>query len=326
LAPVRITVPENRMRFPFDQRWTLAFWNIFNNPDHRFRPDATRPEEWNRGAYLVEALGHCAQCHTPRNIMQGLSGRAYAGARQEGWLAYNLTGDPASGLGGWSDAALEQYLASGHAEGHGPASGPMAEAVQDSLRYLTPRDIHAMVVYLRTIPARSDGPQAVQAGAASASSSANPLGARIFIEACAGCHLPNGQGRQSPWAALAGDHSTGDASGTNLVQVLAHGTQIETDRGLMFMHAFTRSYTDPELAAVANYVVAQFGHRSGTITPEQIRAARGGPEQAVSSGLFGVPLPVWAAMVLVVVVLAATVVWLVLRGPPAPLSGTAGRS
>ena len=143
----------------------MMFWNLLNNPDRRFQPDRSQSADYNRGAYLVEALGHCGECHTPRNFMMGMkSGKQLAGAEQVGWLAYNLTSDSTSMA--WAAGAtrsLEQYLSTGHADGHGPASGPMAEVVEDSLRYLTPEDIHAMVVYLRAVPAQPDGPAQVQA-------------------------------------------------------------------------------------------------------------------------------------------------------------------
>ncbi len=283
VAPIRATVPENRIAFPYNQRWALFFWNLLNNPDRRFQPDSTQPAEYNRGAYIVEALGHCGECHTPRNFMMGLdNARKFAGAEQQGWLAYNLTSDRNAGLGGWSDAQLAQYLSTGHADGRGPASGPMAEAVEDSLRYLTQEDIRAMVTYLRAIPAQPDGPPAVQAGSPPAPS--GMLGPRLFAQACAGCHLPNGDGRQAPWAALKGSHSTGDTVGTNLVQVLTQGTQIATSQGLMFMHEFTGAYTDQELAALGNYAIGQFGFRQGGITPGRIHAGRASADKAAGPG------------------------------------------
>ena len=101
------------------------------------------------------------------------------------------------------------------------------------------------------------------------------LGPRLFVQACAGCHLPSGAGRQSAWAALQGSHTAADPAGTNLLQVLAAGTQIQTSQGLMFMHPFTGAYTDVELAALANYTISQFGLRQGTITPDQIQKQRG---------------------------------------------------
>ncbi|HLZ67107.1 MAG TPA: cytochrome c [Aliidongia sp.] len=274
LAPVATEIPANRMKFPYSQRWLMVGWNLFNNPGKPLAPDASKPVEWNRGAYLVEALGHCGECHTPRNFMQGLKdAKAYAGADVEGWHAYNLTGDKDTGLGGWTEAALEQYLSTGHADGHGPASGPMAEAIENSLRFLSPGDIHAMAVYLKSLPAQQDGPPAVPAKVAAVAP--NPLGAHLFVQACAGCHLPDGTGRQSAWAALGGAHSAGDVAGTNLVQILAHGSQMQTAQGQVFMHSFTGGYTDAELAAIANYTIGQFGGRAGQVTAQQIKAARG---------------------------------------------------
>lgn len=273
LPPVRAATPANDLSFPFNQRYLVRAWNLLFLPAHRLEPDPSKDAQWNRGAYLVEALGHCGECHTPRNFMFGLNqSKKFAGAEQVGWLAYNLTSDPIHGLGRWSDAQLEQYLATGHADGHGPASGPMAEAVEYSLRHLSPEDVHAMVTYLRGVPAQPDGPPAILTGAPPVAP--NALGARLFVQACAGCHLPDGDGRQSPWAALRGSHTTGDPAGTNLVQVLTNGTRIQTNQGPAFMHPFTGAYTDEELASLANYTSSQFGLHPGNITPEQIRKQR----------------------------------------------------
>ncbi len=273
LKPVHAEVPANKLRFPFNQRWTLWFWNQLNNPGHRFEPAADKSAAWNRGAYLAQALGHCDQCHTPRNWMQGLKqGRAYAGATQVGWLAYNITPDKTHGIGAWTDADLAQYLSTGTAPGHGPASGPMAEAVSNSLRYLTPPDIAAIVTYLRGLAPQPDGPPAVAAHVTPGAP--DPLGAQVFNAACAGCHLPNGQGRQSAWAALAGDHSAGDPRGTNMLQILAQGSELRTKDRLVFMHAFTQSFSDAELAAAANYVTTAFAGRDSAVTAADVAAAR----------------------------------------------------
>ena len=276
LTPVAAAAPANDIGFPYNQRWGLFFWNLFNNPDRRFSPDQSKPAAYNRGAYLVNALGHCGECHTPRNFMMGLKdSKALAGAVQADWRAYNLSSDATSGLGGWSDDQIFQYLSTGQAPGHGPASGPMGEAVERSLSHLSADDIKAIVTYLRGVPAQSDGPPAPRAGAPAAP--ADPLGQRLFAQACAGCHLPSGAGRQSAWAALGGSHTTADSEATNLVQVLTKGTKIETREGLMFMHPFTGGYTDEELAAIANYVQSQFGARQGAVTPDQIGKFRGAP-------------------------------------------------
>ncbi len=205
--------------------------------------------------------------------MMGLdSGRKFAGTEQVGWLAYNLTSDRTHGLGTWSDAQIAQYLSSGHADGRGPASGPMAEVVEKSLRYLTPEDIRSIVAYLRTIPPQQDGPVVVAVTQPVAPTDA--LGAHLFEQACTGCHLPDGAGRQSPWAALRGAQSAADPAGTNVVQVLTHGAQIGTSEGVMFMHPFTGAYSDTELAALARYVAGQFGAQRSEVTQAQIRKAR----------------------------------------------------
>jgi mono/diheme cytochrome c family protein len=148
----------------------------------------------------------------------------------------------------------------------------MAEVVEKSLRHLTSEDIQSLVAYLRTIPGQSDGPPSVRAG--SPVLAEDTLGQRRFEQACSGCHLPDGNGRQSPWASLSGSHSTGDPASTNLLQVLTRGSSIETKEGSMFMHAFTGAYTDEEVAALANYTSNQFGFRQGNVTPEQIRRLR----------------------------------------------------
>ena len=153
LKPINAPAIPNTFAFPFDQRWAMGIWATMFNANRRFEPHANQSAEWNRGAYLVEALAHCGECHTPRNLFQALDNRRkFAGAVTGGWRAYNITGDPTSGVGDWTEQALAHYLATGHAEGRGTAAGPMGEAVDLSLVHLTGEDIAAMVAYLRTVP------------------------------------------------------------------------------------------------------------------------------------------------------------------------------
>jgi mono/diheme cytochrome c family protein len=287
LPPVHAPAPQNTLSFPFNQRWTMAFWNLVFVNDHRFQSDPARTPQQNRGAYLATALGHCGECHTPRNLAFAVSnGRALAGALVQGWLAGNITSDNHSGVGDWSDRQLADYLGTGHADERGSASGPMAEAVGNSLQYLMPADIAALASYLRTVPpqqgapgrginiippvaittstAWAPGPQDVQ----------NDLGARIFEGACASCHQWNGQGQQTPYAALVGSQAVNDPNGTNLVQVLLAGADLQAVHRSAFMPGFGKAYTDQELAAVANYVIAHFGAKTGLVTPSQIHASR----------------------------------------------------
>ena len=125
LPPVHAAAPDNTLAFPFNQRWAMSFWSALFNPDTRFEPDTRQSPEWNRGAYLAEALAHCGECHTPRNLAFALDNRKkFAGAVTAGWRAFNITSDKATGIGGWRDEDLVAYLAIGHADGSRHAVRP----------------------------------------------------------------------------------------------------------------------------------------------------------------------------------------------------------
>ena len=113
LRPLHAPAPENTLVFPFNQRALMGVWAAFFNPDKRFEPHTDRSAQWNRGAYLVEAMEHCGECHTPRNLGFALDNRSkFTGAIQAGWRAYNITPDRGSGVGAWSDEELAKALAS----------------------------------------------------------------------------------------------------------------------------------------------------------------------------------------------------------------------
>ena len=112
------------LQFPFNQRWAMIFWSWAFNPNTRFAPNTAMSAEWNRGAYIAEALAHCGECHTPRNLAFALNNRRkFAGAVAAGWRAYDITSDKSTGIGSWSDEEVFAYLAKGHAMGRGTASG-----------------------------------------------------------------------------------------------------------------------------------------------------------------------------------------------------------
>ena len=144
----------NTFSFPYNQRWPMTFWSAFFNENTRFQPHPVQSEEWNRGAYIAEALAHCGECHTPRNLAQALDNRnKFAGALTAGWYAFNITSDKGSGIGAWTDDEVRSYLSAGHASGRGTAAGPMGEAVDQSFTAIAPSDIRALVTYLRSVPA-----------------------------------------------------------------------------------------------------------------------------------------------------------------------------
>src|SRR6478735_5990015 len=244
-----------------------------------------KPAKWNRGAYLTEALGHCGDCHTPRNILFGLKARQkFAGALIQGWKAYNITPDPKWGIGEWSDAQLQGYLAHGNADGRSSASGPMAEVVDNSLRFLSQDDIAAMATYLRSVPSRAARGQLAVAQAPAgqpqppkgvrADSGEGALGLRIFEGACIGCHGFDGSGAVSKYATLLGTRAVNDPAGTNATQALLQGTHVHTALGKEFMPGFGNGYSDAEIASVVNFVTGRFGTTASALTPKEVSKRR----------------------------------------------------
>lgn len=245
----------------------------------RFEPVKERSPEWNRGAYLVEAAGHCGECHTPRTLMQAMNTRSkYAGGHVEGWNAYNITGDKLSGIGTWTDTQLAHYLAHGHAEGRGVASGPMAEAVELSTSRLTSSDIAAMVTYLRTIPPIRTKAAPEMAGPAAVAASVGPpgnvTGKRVFEGACASCHAWSGRGAITDDQQLTGNRAVNDATAANVAMTILNGIGGSPERPGSYMPAFRSAYSDAELADVANYVTARFGATPSRITAADVQRMR----------------------------------------------------
>jgi mono/diheme cytochrome c family protein len=280
LPPVRATAPANTLEFPFNQRWAMAIWSELFNPDTRFEPDISKNPEWNRGAYLAEALAHCGECHTPRNLAFALNNRKkFAGAVTAGWRAFNISSDKTTGVGNWRDDDLVSYLSVGHAAGHGTASGPMGEAVDHSFSQMAPEDIRAIVAYLRTVPptASTDLP-ATLAPPASAShkegGTADARGKMVFEGACVSCHSWTGESAISPMATLTGAWAVNDPGATNVAQIVISGTKRDTPDGALSMPAFGNAYSDDEIAAVANYVTARFGTRESKLTAKDVAELR----------------------------------------------------
>jgi mono/diheme cytochrome c family protein len=281
LDPTNVGVASNDLSFPFNQRWLMGIWSLLFNPNRRFEPDPAQSPEWNRGAYLVEALAHCGECHTPRNLFQALDHRRkFAGTTQAGWRAYNITADRSSGIGAFSAPDLSAYLATGHADGHGTAAGPMGEAVDNSLSRLTPSDIAAMVAYLRSVPPINTpglpAPKETPAAAShrEGSTGAESLGKAVFEEACVSCHSWSGVSPLTHFATLTGTRAVNDPTAINVAQVVLSGAQRRSAGGLEVMPAFGAAYSDAEIAAVSNYTTARFGAKASAISTSEISKLR----------------------------------------------------
>jgi mono/diheme cytochrome c family protein len=285
LRPVTSRNADNTLVFPFNQRYTLRAWKLLFMPPGRWAPSSNHDVVSNRGSYLAEALAHCGDCHTPRNLLFATkSGRKYAGAIVDGWKAYNITSDNETGIGAWSDEEVERYLSSGHAKARGSAGGGMAEAIDLSLRHLSSEDITALTRYLRSVPAQRSElaarvvhDPATLNGATAWSPGADrdaSTGFQIFASACASCHGWDGNGQQTDNAGLRGSRSVNDPAGTNVVRAVLEGIKIGSPGGNNTMPPFAGAYSDEEIAGVSNYVIGHFGGKQGKVTAAEVRASR----------------------------------------------------
>jgi mono/diheme cytochrome c family protein len=300
VAPVDETPPQTRLAFPFNIRPLMIGWNLMFLGDRRFVPDPSKSVEWNRGAYLTEVMEHCSACHTPRDLLMAeIDSKAYAGGPVGSWYAPNITSDAVSGVGGWSNSELVQYLKTGVAPGKGQAGGGMAEAVQDSLQFLTQDDLSAIASYLKTIPpirnpgetqpAYTYGRPAsfepdLRGRAKQTSDSPISGGAALFSGYCASCHQPTGGGTPNQsYPALFNNTATGGMNVNNMVSAILFGVDRRVGEHHAFMPrfdeiSFVQSLSDEQIAEISTYVTQQFGNPHLHVTTADVATIRaGGP-------------------------------------------------
>ncbi|WP_245315454.1 c-type cytochrome, partial [Bradyrhizobium yuanmingense] len=258
---VRATTPANALAFPFNLRPLLAGWNALFHRTHEFKPDPSRSEAWNRGAYLIESLGHCSGCHSPRNALGAEQRNAYlAGGFAEGWEAPALTSLSHAPIP-WSEEELYAYLRTGHSRYHGVAAGPMAPVVRD-LKALPDQDIRAMAVYLNSFNDTADtpAPDALAAKLESATqvTVASSAGARLYQGACAVCHEVGGLPLFGTRPSLALNSNVHSTKADNLVQVILHGIADPVSSDLGYMPAFRNSMSDAQVEELVTFLRKQF--------------------------------------------------------------------
>jgi nicotinate dehydrogenase subunit B len=263
-APVRAETPKNTLAFPFNWRPLMAGWNALFHRTKEFEADATQSAIWNRGAYLVEGLGHCGACHSPRNALGAEKANAYlAGGFAEGWEAPPLTSLSHAPIP-WSEDELFAYLRSGESRFHGVAAGPMAPVVKE-LAVLPDQDIRAMAVYLGSFNENAISKPAQDALAAKLESStgtrvvsSSALGARLYEGACAVCHQVGGAPLFGSRPSLALNSNLHSAVPDNLIQVILHGIASPVSSNLGYMPGFKDSMTNDQLAELVSYLRQQF--------------------------------------------------------------------
>jgi mono/diheme cytochrome c family protein len=254
LPPVTSLIEVNHLHFPFDERWTMGGWRELYFKEGTFTPLPNRSAAWNRGAYLVEGLGHCSACHSQRNLLGAIEkSRQFDGAVIDGWFALDLSEDVTTGLGNWTIDNIATYLKTGAVDGKTTAIGPMAEVVHNSLQYLTDSDLRAMGEYLKAIP--PDSP--LRAGRlrpdASRAQSAN-----LYIDHCLGCHQSMGRGIAGVFPPLAGNGVVLASDPVDIVRIILLG--IPPQNGLIAMPSFAGAMSDQQIAGLANYVRTNWGN------------------------------------------------------------------
>jgi nicotinate dehydrogenase subunit B len=261
---VRAETPDNTLAFPFNLRPLMAGWNALFHQPRTFEADATKSAIWNRGAYLVEGLGHCGACHSPRNALGAEKAGAYlAGGFAEGWEAPALTSLSHAPIP-WSEDELYAYLRTGESRLHGVAAGPMAPVVKE-LAGLPDQDIRTMAVYLASFNANAPNKAAQDALAAGLEKStgtrivsASPVGARLYEGACAVCHAVGGPVLFGSRPSLALNSNLHSAVPDNLIQVILHGIASPASSDLGYMPGFKDSMSDDQLTELVTYLRRQF--------------------------------------------------------------------
>ena len=263
LPPVQSATPKSDLKFPFNVRPLMAGWNALFHDPAPYAPVATQSAEWNRGAYLVNGLGHCGACHTPRNALGAEQGGSafLSGAMVDGWEAPALTALSKAAVP-WTADALYGYLRHGHAPSNGTAGGPMAEVVRE-LQQVPDDDIRAMSTYLASFNPTVPDPQALAAQAVqtAAANKGRLLGApqRLFDNACAACHHdgdgPTLLGVNTPLAL--NTNLTSDRP-DNLLRTILDGVREPATKDIGFMPAFGDALDDAQIVELAGYMRARF--------------------------------------------------------------------
>ncbi|WP_447554607.1 c-type cytochrome [Vreelandella sp. EE22] len=302
VEPVNSEPPQTDLSFPFNQRWGIGLWNWLFTSDEPFTPDPERSDELNRGAYLVQGLGHCGSCHTERGLFfqeKALSDGddAYlSGETLEGWYAPSLRGDGEDGnaLARWSQQDIVDYLATGRND-HSAVAGEMTPVVDHSTSRLEERDLHAIASYLKSLSSPDSErslEQRRQAGhetetRLTAADVEDDLGARLYLDNCNACHFSNGQGAPQVFPSLAGSSMVNAEDPTGLIRVILSGARLpstEQRPARLAMPDFAWRLSDDEVADVANFVRTAWGNEAGDVSAGQVSDVRDElPEDRITS-------------------------------------------
>lgn len=259
LPPTHTSHPQNHLAFPFNQRLTLFVWRLFF-----FKPGPmTINPSWSQatinGAYLTLALGHCSECHTPRNFMQAsIANKMFAGAPVDGLFAPNISSDASYGLGHWKPQALINYLRTGYSPEGGSAYGAMQTVIANSTSQLPPADIADMAEYLQHATTPQSTPPLP---AAPDAFSSVPRGQALYASYCSACHGGNGEGIPHFSPNLANNASVIAALPNNIIGVVLNGLKNKNSPELS-MPSFASRLDNQQIADISNYVRTAWKNQS----------------------------------------------------------------
>jgi mono/diheme cytochrome c family protein len=267
---------ENRnpdLPWPLSVRAGMVVWNGLYFHEGQYQTDTTKSAEWNRGAYLVEGLGHCGACHTPKNWLGApKKSEHFAGGYGEHWYAMSLTGDERDGLGAWSPQDIVEYLKTG-STAKAAAAGPMAEVVQNSTQYLNDADLKAIAAYLKDMPSLP----MQRARSTSIDQTAMTRGAALYLDQCTGCHMENGEGLADVFPPLKGTAAVQASDPATVLEAMLNGARVVATKDKptgLAMPAFGWKLSDGDIADLATYIRNAWGNHASAVSKQQVTRAR----------------------------------------------------
>ncbi|MEM5369589.1 cytochrome c [Paraburkholderia azotifigens] len=287
VTPVKQANRESDIKWPLNMRWPLKFWNMAFLDKGVYRDKPGKDVAWNRGAYLIQGLGHCGSCHTPRGVAfqeKALdeSGSAFlTGGLLDNWFASNLTGEHNVGLGRWSEADVAQFLKTG-ANQHASAFGAMASVINNSTQAMTDADVAAMSRYLKSLPSAGGSGGAAYAYDAKATKvsltrPANDAGARVYTAYCMHCHGVDGRGFAPMLAPLAGNPNVLEKDPSSLINVTLNGTEDLVIGGIPAaypMPKYASVLSDQQVADVVSFIRSGWGNGAPAVGAGEVGKIR----------------------------------------------------
>ncbi len=268
---VNYTPPQNQLPFPLSIRSMVGAWNLLFVDSHDYRTDPSQSAEWNRGAYLVNGLGHCGGCHTPKNTFGGDKSRQdLYGGDLDNWVAPDLTSNTRTGLGRWNIEDITEFLRTGR-NAHAAAGGAMADVITYSTSLLNDDDRRAIATYLKGEAASPDS------ATSPPDAGAMQRGAEIYSDACASCHLENGVGQPRLFPPLGHDAVLQQADPTGLEHLILAGVRVGTSPSRpspLTMPSFAWKLTDQEIADVSTFIRNSWGNRAAPISAAAVGEVR----------------------------------------------------